>query len=150
MMSALLALFDVTFLCVQSKFDTWHTKHILGMQTGDSSLYEYINNTNAIGRNITARLLNIARNKNNVVVFLDSCRHHSFNIGQYLTLIRDDTDVSPADVFDGWIERFFTAHQGKVSRHQVKFQLRDDLSYHQAHDYPCTHCCHGHHVQLLQ
>ena len=108
----------------------------------------YQNYTNVIGRKITAAILSITKHKKNVVVFLDSCRHHQYSIGQYMTLIQDDAMVTPADVFDGWIERYFTGRHKKSSGHHSEFALNDTFIFHQAHDFPCAHCCSGHRAKM--
>lgn len=101
---------------------------------------------NAYGDQLQTKIIDITVSKSNVILYLDSCNHHSYVSGQYLALIQDADKVSPGNVFEGWIERFFIHHPRGRSDEDLKevaVKWKNISIFRQVHEYPCRLCCSG-------
>lgn len=132
----------------QSKFDSWQLQHVLGLQADGTTHESYISDINTVGHMIESQIAALTQHKKNVVVYLDSCTHHEFTHGEYFTTVRDAAMLSPADVFDAWITRYFVSRNGKTSlRQQPHFSWKENLFFRQTQPYPCLNCCNSSHAR---
>lgn len=117
-------------------------EHILGLTLDDSIGKKYISEINDYGNKARDNIFKISIEKPNVVVYLDSCRHHTYSRGQHMTLVRDDAMISPANILQEWIKKYFTKHQNQiivVSESEFTWKSL----FEQNKPYPCVHCCRG-------